>query len=84
MKQRAGQSTGLPEVGPIIRNHHKKGGQENARCSNNMHGEDILNILVKDNRHYFSIEAQQGMEQASYEGSQVDWIGQPGTKTDAV
>lgn len=38
-------------------------------------------ICVKDIRHYFSIEAEQGMEQASYEGPQVDRVGQPGRKT---
>lgn len=38
-------------------------------------------IFVKDIRHYFSIEAEQGMEQASYEGPQVDRVGHPGRKT---
>lgn len=36
-----------------------------------------LNVLFlfKDIRQYFSIEAEQGMEQAGYEGSQVDRVG---------
>lgn len=30
---------------------------------------------VKDIGHDFSIEAEQGVEQARHEGSQVDWVG---------
>lgn len=32
-------------------------------------------LNVKDIRHYSSIEAEQGMDYAGYEGSQVDWVG---------
>lgn len=31
--------------------------------------------LVEDIRHYFSIEAEHRMEQASHEGSQIDRVG---------
>lgn len=42
----------------------------------------LCDIFVKDIRHYFSIEAEQGMEHASSEGSQVDRVGQPGKTAD--
>lgn len=42
----------------------------------------LCDIFVKDIRHYFPIEAEQGMEHASSEGSQVDRVGQPGKTAD--
>lgn len=55
-------------------------GLKKARWFKNIH---VL-PFIKDIKHYFPIEAEQRMEQASYEGSQVDWVGQPGMKMDAV
>lgn len=42
----------------------------------------LCDIFVKDIRHYFSVEAEQGMEHASCKGSQVDRVGQPGKTAD--